>query len=100
MSDTQNLAFNKMENNMSTIADKKREQNYQPKGPTCAGCNNLKSEKVLPAWMREQNESLAKIKKADRWTLAEHGIEKNIRCGIGGFAVKKQGCCDLWGALK
>ena len=88
------------ENDMSKQSDAKLAQNYQPKGPTCAGCNNLQSEKVLLSWQITQNESLAKIKKADRWTLAEHGIEKNIRCGIGWFAVRKQGCCDLWEALK
>lgn len=81
---------------MSKQQDAKRAQNYMPKGPTCAGCNNMQSDKVLPAWMRQQNLDDEENGRELSWNIGVHGIEKNLRCGIGGFAVKKQGCCDLW----
>lgn len=61
-------------------------QNYEPKGPTCATCNNRVFKLELPAWMAQQ---------PGVWNET-YKLEKNQRCGIGGFAIKKQGCCDLW----
>jgi len=54
-------------------------QNFRPKGSFCSNCKNLRLE-------IEENES-------------GFLIEKNIRCGIGGFAVKKLSDCDLWESL-
>jgi hypothetical protein len=61
---------------MSKKADLKTEQGYDPK-PTfamCSNCKNFKSDKIRNQWGYE---------------------EKNIRCGLGGFAVKKQGTCKM-----
>ncbi|MFA5900463.1 MAG: hypothetical protein WC829_15295 [Hyphomicrobium sp.] len=81
---------------MSKQSDTKKNQNYQPKGPTCATCNNLQSEMVLPTWMQEENDKPTRGNCGAIWFVEKHGVEKNMRCSIGGFAVKKQGCCDLW----
>ena len=53
----------------------KEEQGYQEKPifPMCSNCANFRSE-FIP-------------------TNYGYNEEKNIRCGIGGFAVKKMGTC-------
>ena len=68
--------YNTKTNKMKT-QDKKTEQGYNPK-PTismCSNCKHYKSDFVVNEYNYKQ--------------------EKNIRCGIGEFAVKKQGVCNL-----
>lgn len=72
---------------MSKQSEAKASQNYIPKAHNCGDCANLKMDLVLPAWMREQN-----AKEPGRWG-DDRACEKNIRCGIGGFVVKKMGSC-------
>ncbi len=62
---------------MSKKSNKKQEQGYEPK-PTvamCSNCNNFKSDFIVKTYGYKQ--------------------ETNIRCGVGSFAVKKQGVCKL-----
>ena len=67
---------------MSKQSDAKAAQGYTKKPACCGNCMNFKSEITrLPApydWRNEQ------------------GIEKNLRCGIGGFATGRNGHCTLW----
>lgn len=53
---------------MSKIANSKTEQGYEPKPtiPMCSNCKHFKSDIIV-----------------NNWNYSE---EKNIRCGIGGFA--------------
>lgn len=62
---------------MSKKANLKTEQGYEPKPifAMCSNCKHFKSDKIMNQWNYEE--------------------EKNIRCGIGEFAVKKQGTCKL-----
>lgn len=63
---------------MSKQADAKLAQGYEAKPifPMCSNCINFRSDKrILPPFGYIE--------------------ERNIRCGIGDFAIKKQGNCTL-----
>lgn len=82
---------------MSKKADAKMSQGYMERAPMCAECANLKSTMELPKWMAEENQKSAAAGIEPRWTLEINGVEKSLRCGIGGFAIKKQGyCSSFW----
>ena len=80
---------------MSKQSDAKAAQNYNPKPTpkTCANCVNYQFERVLPEWM--VRDDLATTHEENKWKVEINGVEKNHRCGIGGFAVKKTATCDL-----
>lgn len=78
---------------MSKQSEAKASQNYTPKAHNCGDCRNLKFDITLPAWMVQNNLELVSFGKEPRYTVEKNGVEKNIRCGIGGFAVKKMGIC-------
>lgn len=65
---------------MSSQSRAKSVQNYNAKAipQTCANCANYKSEFIVSTWNPEYKQ------------------EKNLRCGIGGFAIKKMGTCDIF----
>ena len=67
---------------MSKQSEAKEAQGYSKHSASCGNCANFKSEITrLPAPYDWRNEL---------------GIEKNRRCGIGGFAVGRNGHCTLW----
>lgn len=57
----------------------------------CKNCASFAVDRVLPAWMVEDNGAFA-----GKWKVEDHGIEKNARCVTGGFPVKKMGSCENW----
>lgn len=63
---------------MSKQSDAKKAQGYVDKATpmTCSNCAHFKSEKV------------------DIGIYSPYITDKNIRCGIGGFAVKKNATCN------
>ncbi len=62
----------------------------------CSNCKNFASEMVLAPWMVERNNSGEGVyfENDAKYTVEKHGIEKNLRCTVGGFAVKKMGSCE------
>jgi len=80
---------------MSQQSDAKKAQDYVDKHQpgVCGRCVHMTRESVLPAWMAEQNKVVS-----DKWNVATYGVEKNRRCTIGGFAVKKMGSCNRFKA--
>lgn len=80
---------------MSKQSEAKASQNYRPKAHNCGDCANLRSDMVLSQWMIDSNARGSGV-----YTAEKHGVEKNIRCGIGGFAVKKGGICGSHKAKK
>lgn len=83
---------------MSKQSVAKEEQGYSKASPKCGNCRRLLSDMVPVPWMVENNkerESCGLLPFYDL-TLAQHNLEKNLRCGIGGFAVKKMGHCKRW----
>lgn len=64
---------------MSKQSDAKKSQNYNPKPipAECSNCFNFKKERT----------------QTNEWLGKKYYRDKNLRCGIGGFAVKKKGTC-------
>lgn len=67
----------------------------RPMLPVCSNCVSFASDMVLPPWMVERNKSGEGVyfKENEQYALEKHGVEKNLRCSAGGFAVKKMGSC-------
>lgn len=65
---------------MSKQSEAKSRQGYVPKAPTCSTCIHFTSDVV---------------KKLSGWGV-EWTEEANLRCAIGGFAVKKMATCYKW----
>ena len=67
---------------MSKQSEAKAAQGYGKKSASCGNCANYKSEITQvpppPGWSKGYTE------------------ETNRRCGIGGFAVGRNGHCTLW----
>jgi len=64
---------------MSKQSEAKIKQNYNPKPDPqqCANCKHFKSDTIGTVG----------------WDKKTYYQEKNLRCGIGGFAIKKRGVC-------
>ncbi len=78
---------------MSKISDLKEKCGYQerPLAQICANCKNYSSEKRLEKWMEEANE-----RGRHKYTVEINGVEKNLRCSIHGFKIKKTATCEIW----
>ncbi len=76
---------------MSKQSEAKERQQYTPKliPGVCGNCEHMTCEKRLPDWMADENKA-----RPGRYTVEQHGLIKDLRCGIGGFAVKKMGSCS------
>lgn len=63
---------------MSKVSEAKKAQNYYatPDRAICSTCKHYTSDQVVSSW---NNKVL---------------LEKNIRCGVGGFAIKKKATCS------
>ena len=87
---------------MSKQSEAKDRQGYVAKviPSTCSNCAHFHSELALPSWMAERNSIYASSTGYSPYTVERHGIESNLRCNIGGFAVKKMGGCLLWDGSK
>jgi hypothetical protein len=74
---------------MSKQSDAKKKQNYVPKAVprTCSTCKNFLFDHV-------------QVISPHRY-MPPNGYwdDKNLRCGLGGFAVKKMGTCDCYELL-
>ena len=73
---------------MSKQSEAKAAQGYTTAVSNCGSCAHMAKDLVLPAWMLKDNGS-----GLPRYTIEQHGVEKNLRCGIGGFAIKKTATC-------
>lgn len=85
---------------MSKQAKAKEEQGYRLSGPTCGDCRNFASVMVPIKWMADANKKCADRGEAPSYdlTLSANQKETNMRCAIGGFAVKKMAYCNRWEA--
>jgi hypothetical protein len=77
---------------MSNQSDAKAAQGYEPKPvpQTCMNCGHFKLDLALPKWKIERN-----LQCPGRYGQ-EYAREKNLRCGLGGFAVKKTATCNAF----
>lgn len=83
---------------MSKQSEAKEGQGYSHEGPRCGNCRRFLSDSVPVKWMVEENDKRVEKGLTPFYdlTLPEHTKEANLRCGIGGFAVKKMGYCKRW----
>lgn len=70
---------------MSQPSEAKKRQGYVPKAvpSTCATCVYFQMDRV---------------EKRAPWGGKPWTVETNLRCGLGGFAVKKMATCREWKA--
>lgn len=75
---------------MSAQAKAKEAQGYEdkPEPSICSACRHFASEKILPKWMQGNTSFSGRA-----YTAEIDGREGKIRCGLGGFAVKKTATC-------
>lgn len=83
---------------MSLQSKAKELQGYVTVQRGCLSCAHFMSDLVLPKWMQEHNSTIdaGLIRAGVRYSVSAHGVEKNLRCSIGGFAVKKTASCDRY----
>lgn len=81
---------------MSKQSEAKKDQGYRVHSNTCGNCGQFQSEVVLPAWCVNENVLREETGGPPFYILSEThgGIERNLRCSVGGFAVKKTATCD------
>lgn len=75
---------------MSKQALAKQQQGYSTEPTNCGNCKHRSCVKELPSWMIGDRIYDTEIGRQ------RHSIEKNQRCTIGGFAVKKTARCNMW----
>jgi hypothetical protein len=71
---------------MSKQSEAKAAQGYREEPKTCSNCVNFTSDHI--------EKSYQSFSGLQTWTE-----EKNKRCAIGGFVVKKMATCDQWRGL-
>lgn len=83
---------------MSKQSEAKKSQGYVAKAvpQTCQHCANMRSRLDLPRWMRECNELNPQ---GAVYGIEIYGAMTDLRCALGGFAVKKMGACNEWKAM-
>jgi hypothetical protein len=72
----------------------KEAQGYDPTpaARTCSNCAHKASEMALADWMVRDNAKRAAA--GLRIAFGEvNKVERSLRCGVGGFAIKKMGTC-------
>lgn len=73
----------------------KLEHGYRVEPHNCGNCKHRKFDLQLPTWMVRYNAQ--DVQYGRKPTYGEqHRQEVKIRCGIGGFAIKKTATCDRW----
>lgn len=83
---------------MSKQSEAREQQGYRQEGPRCGNCRRFTSDSTPIKWMVERNNECVNAGRPAPYdlTLAANLKESNLRCSIGGFAVKKHGYCNQW----
>lgn len=83
---------------MSKQSQAREEQSYRHEGPRCGTCRHFTSDSVPIKWMVECNDEFVNAGRPAPYdlTLSCNQKEGNLRCGVGGFAVKKNAHCQRW----
>ena len=86
---------------MTTVAEIKKQQGYSNTPLCCGSCRHYTSVMAVPKWMLVENASAIKSGRPEPFPFSSFATEeKNRRCTIGGFAVKKMGHCKRWSQAK
>ena len=83
---------------MSKQEKAKSQQGYdaKPAPAICSNCKHFSSEMKFPAWIEREVADGKKCWNGTPYTLDMHGKEGNLRCLVGGFAVKKTATCTVF----
>ena len=83
---------------MSKQSKAREEQGYKHEWPRCGTCRRFTSDSVPIKWMVERNDEFVNAGRPAPYdlTLPANQKEGNLRCSIGGFAVKKMGYCNRY----
>lgn len=83
---------------MSKQSEAREEQGYKHKGPRCGTCRHFTSDSIPIPWMVKMNDEFVNAGRPVPYdlTLPANQNERNLRCMIGGFAVKKNGHCKRY----
>lgn len=83
---------------MSKQSQAREEQGYRHEAPRCGNCRRFTSDSLPIPWMVRMNDEFVSAGRPAPYdmTLPENLKEGNLRCGIGGFAVKKTAYCNRW----
>lgn len=78
---------------MSKQSEAKAAQGYTTVVINCGNCAHRTCDISILPWMEIDNRR--EISKGNKpfYSLESHGTERNQRCGIGGFAIKKTATC-------
>jgi hypothetical protein len=81
---------------MSAQSDAKAAQGYvaKPVPSTCGNCARFAYDLLLPIWAAKEKAAGRKDWEGVEYTIEEYGVEKNLRCTLGSFAVKKMATCN------
>lgn len=82
---------------MSKQSDAKEAQGYIEKANCCATCESLTFDLKMPAWMIGVNDRKALRDESPVYDDS-YALQKNLRCGLGGFKAKKMGVCNKFAA--
>lgn len=81
-------------NTKSKQAEAKAAQGYTTEVRNCKNCAHRTCEVSLEQWMEIDNRREISRGNKPYYSLESHGTERNQRCGIGGFAIRKTATCD------
>lgn len=84
---------------MSKQSEAKAAQGYEPKPvpQTCANCGHFKFDLKLSTWAERAKEAGENHWRENRpYSVELDGVETNLRCTLGGFAVKKTATCKAF----
>ena len=73
---------------MSKQSEAKMRQGYTTEVKNCSNCANYSSDRKLPAWMVGNS--------TYEDNAHRYEVESNVRCGLGGFAIKKTASCEQY----
>jgi hypothetical protein len=68
------------------------EQNYRVKREVCSSCRHFQYQRQPPDWA-------LKLYPDDPARLKASAVDVGLRCGLGGFPVKRTGTCNKWSRL-
>lgn len=78
---------------MSNRSEAKIRQEYTVDSPKCSNCKHFVSSAKPISWMLAENQKRG----FERYDLTQpqNRVETDLRCNVGGFAVKKTAFCKL-----
>lgn len=77
----------------SKQAQAKEAQGYTTAVRNCGNCSHRTCDISMQPWMEIDNRLEISRGKKPYYSLESHGTERNQRCAIGGFTIKKTATC-------